>query len=647
MRTIIARQRIATSAVLAASLAVLAACGPKNAAGEQSGTPSPVADPEPSLAPVTSGIVYAAGAVLISNGRKTVLVAGQEIAFATTVTDATWSPDGSRIAFVDGDGNISTARPDGSDRRVLTKKRAGVTRSRPTWHDQEIKFAERDSKGSRVMAVPASGYQTISLDPVGDEYDAYLGSGDTEKDNSSPSASATETRDYGVGELAYEHRGAKGPEVWVVDGNQREPYSSKKAVGSEPALSPDGSKVAYVAPNGQVKVTTMTGKTVQVSFGAAAPTHLVWTPDGKRVAYTAKNGIESVAATVAAGATSNPAQQIAASPGVVTFLAPARDRISRFTGKDPIDVAVAASRNAYVRQKRYCQCEGSQAKGAVLVATLDPAYALRMGGSLRTGNGPVLFTGPDSLDPRTAAELKRIFGTVGQHGSPTVRIVGGTDLVSASAEQALRKLGYTTERTVAADLYAGAVTGRGGGEVDLVLVVSAKDPALVSAALSATSQVVYTDGKTLPAATRTFLGTLPPSAKIYAVGADAQAALAPAWPGKHNTVVSLVGANASATSALLAQAFAGSPDRVVVVKAGSSAEAITAVGLGAPIILTGTDGRLDPVARRWLEDVAPAVDRTMIVASEQDINAANAGAIGALVSGPLGYASSINPAYRS
>ena len=45
----------------------------------------------------------------------------QPLLRARNVTAFTWSPDGSRIAFVDGDGNIAISAVDGSDRRALTQ----------------------------------------------------------------------------------------------------------------------------------------------------------------------------------------------------------------------------------------------------------------------------------------------------------------------------------------------------------------------------------------------------------------------------------------------------------------------------------------------------------------------------------------------
>src|SRR5262249_27261355 len=150
-------------------------------------------------------------------------------------------------------------------------------------------------------------------------------------------------------ELAFERPGPAGEEVWVSDLNQRQPYQSKVADGSQPALSPDGTRVAFVDRGGDIEVldtVTKDAKPVQISFGVAAPKGLTWTPDG-RIAYATATGVESVAATVAAGATGNPPTKLGSTPGVPTFMPAARDRVTRIAGTDPVEVSIAASQASW------------------------------------------------------------------------------------------------------------------------------------------------------------------------------------------------------------------------------------------------------------------------------------------------------------
>ncbi|MEY9929979.1 dipeptidyl aminopeptidase/acylaminoacyl peptidase [Catenulispora sp. GP43] len=121
-------RRLLVTAAAATSVALLAsACGksaaqpgtaPVAAATHTSaavpGSPASPATSASSTSPASPAPQYAAGAPLISDGTATVTVAGTPVTFPTTVSEASWSPDGSRIAFIDGSGNVATARPDGS-----------------------------------------------------------------------------------------------------------------------------------------------------------------------------------------------------------------------------------------------------------------------------------------------------------------------------------------------------------------------------------------------------------------------------------------------------------------------------------------------------------------------------------------------------
>src|SRR5262245_19548192 len=124
------RRRTALLAATAASLAVLAAaCATPNGNG---------AGPT-STGTSDTALTVTQGMLLLSNGSKQVVVGDKTIDFSTTVTDAAWSPDGSRIAFINGDGNVATAKPDGSDVLVLTSTDSSVVRSRPSW-SREVLF---------------------------------------------------------------------------------------------------------------------------------------------------------------------------------------------------------------------------------------------------------------------------------------------------------------------------------------------------------------------------------------------------------------------------------------------------------------------------------------------------------------------------
>ncbi|GEM_PF-5978923 len=655
MRAMVVRQRLARSAAIAASVALLAACAKANAPahGGPDGSGS-----------VSSAAGYSAGMLLVSNGTNTVVIGDRKVTFSTTVTDAAWSPDGSRLAFVDGNGNIATARPDGSGLLVLTQHADGVVRSRPAWSGPLLIFAEKTGQGAwllRQVAANASNtsYQQGEVQAWLGEAHAVDGNTDHTIDEGAGSSPSAKPDDRGNGkEVALQRQGAKGPEVWVADLNQRTPYQSKLADGSEPALSSDGSKVAYVDPNGQIKVvdpTTQNAKPVQITFRATSPSHLTWSPDGTHVAFQTPTEVQSVAADIPAGATANPSTQISATTGVPSYLRPQSDKVTRVTGADPVETSVAGSQLRWPTRKNAFQAQSdSGATGVVLAGTTNlPAM---LAGAQMVEWGPLLFTSGATLDPRTAAEITRVLGAVQPDSFvPTVTILGGTDVVSAQAENAVKALGYATERVNGADPYTMAVVAAGKpADAKMVLVVDAADPAGYASAISdlgAYSQqtVLLTNGSTLPDGVKTFLNGIPKTTKVYAVGAGAQAALATSWSGRPSTlqVTPYVGANPGATTALLLKTYGGSAQHLVVVDKSSTTDLITAIGVarpyGAPVLVVDSKAGIDDATRAWLDASSASINDVIIVDSAGAISADFAHTLGALLCGPLGNTPQTNP----
>ena len=127
---------------------------------------------------------------------------------------------------------------------------------------------------------------------------------------------------------------------------------------------------------------------------------------------------------------------------MATFLPPARDRVVRFTGADPIDLAITASRKTFPTQVTYVQpsqAPRATAASVTLASTKDPALAIVSGFEF----GPLLFTDGSALDPRTAAEIKRVLGryTGPSDGAPDVSIVGDSSVVSVTVENAVKAPG--------------------------------------------------------------------------------------------------------------------------------------------------------------------------------------------------------------
>ncbi len=631
MRTMIVRQHLVRVAAAAASVALVAACAPQHQATNPQGTPGP--------APGGAKISYHPGMVLISNGTETVLIGDVPVTFPTKVSDAAWSPDGSRIAFVDGDANIATARPDGTGLIVLTKAAAGVVRARPAWQSPDIIFEERKANvPGQLMAVYANG----SLAPfVTGEFEVgYAGfEGDEHPADSAPSTSA------GTGdgrELAFQRKGSKGAEVWVADLNGRTPWSQKVADGSQPGLSPDGTKVAYVATNGQITVASTdpesTAKPIQITFGVAAPVRPTWLPDGAQVAFSTAAGVESVAATTKSGATSNATTRLATASGVATFLAPARDQLVRITGADPVALSIAESQMRWPTVAEYQPSEARlPADGAILAGT--GVTARQVAGTTQFVHGPVLITGAAKLDPRVKAELKRIFGNIVAAAAggypPRIRLVGGTDVISAATEQAVRDLGFETQRVLT------GTESVSGDDLGQVFIVSADDSTNILAAGRGTT--LLSNGSFLPTDVRAFLGTLEPDANVYALDTGARNALASSWSGKPSSlkVTPLLDAGA------VLHALRGDTGTLVIVDRSSLTDLAVAGGIAsgmdATVLVVDGKAGLNPAVQEWLERASGSVDTTYLVDSTHAIGADTERKLGTALSGPLGYATSANP----
>ncbi len=459
--------------------------------------------------------------MLVSNGTNVVSIGDRQVTFSSRVTDATMSPDGTRIAYVDGDGNIATAKPDGSGVEVLTTTNASVVRSRPSWSRAFIFYAEKKGDGtSALMAVPTNGCGDDGKPATGTAWDMDTGDGTSYVDLA-PSAATSER----PSRVAFQHNEPGGPEIWINDTNQRVPDTYKVVKGSEPALSLDGTKLAYVGTNGEIFVTAANHDAdsgVQITFGAKTPSRLAWNPDGQHVAYGTANAIESVATTP--GANSNPATQISAVPGVPAFLPAQKNTLNRISGADPIALSLAASQARWPTATEFAFSQGYLgAYGAIITA---PGQAL---GAARAEAvpGPLLLTSATSLDPRIKAELARIFGKITPGaGQPAITIVSNE--VSAGVESALKNLGYlTTRKPGVAPAAAGAgVCGlqNGASLFNQTLVVvnssSATDNAVASSiAFSWEAPILRLSGDGLDDRIRAYLARTSASFEsVYIVG---------------------------------------------------------------------------------------------------------------------------------
>ncbi len=114
---------------------------------------------------------------------------------------------------------------------------------------------------------------------------------------------------------------------------------------------------------------------------------------------------------------------------------PAQGDVARLAGSNRYATAVEVSRNSY-----------ESATTAVLVTGQDYPDALASGPLAYALDGPILLTGTNSLNPRTASELTRL-------GVSQVIILGGPTVVSEAVVDTLTGMGITTTRIAGSNRY--------------------------------------------------------------------------------------------------------------------------------------------------------------------------------------------------
>jgi len=467
MRSNWARRRTVRLAVMTASLALLAAA----CRGEPD--PGPSGPNGDGVLGEIGGVELVAGIVLISDGTERVSIGDASVTFPGPVTDAVWSPDGSRIAYVDGDGNIATARPDGSDILVLTETDSSVVRSRPTWSRQLIIYAEKkDDDTSALRSVPTNGCPLGRGSVTGEDWPMETGDGTSYVDLA-PSASTAER----PLRIAFQHDEPGGPEIWVNDSNQRVPETYKLVDGSEPALSLDGQKLAYVGRDGDIYVAALlTGEVAgtQVTDGAQHPTRLAWSPDGQHIAYATEDSVQQVSATGGASAPTT----LAPTTGVPSYLSGSENFLFPVTAADPTALSIAASQARWASVASYFPGQGYEGAyyATIALAEQPPAATAIFGPTL-------LLAESDELDPRITAELRRIFGSVEPDAEdwakPTVLVAEG---VSSAVVDELTASGYLVSREPPQEVYSNDLCAASDNRSLLeqrLVVVDGNDPVSV------------------------------------------------------------------------------------------------------------------------------------------------------------------------
>lgn len=545
-------RRLLVTAVAATSVALLA-----SACGKSSGQPSagPAATSSASSAPGASasspaaapaGPQYAAGTPMVSDGTATVTIGGAPVTFPTAVSEAAWSQTGNRIVFIDGSGNVATARPDGSDVVVLVKPAQGSKLSSPAWEGGTVLYTELTAAGTHSVR---QAHFVGQADHT--EFDLYTlvaaNNGQTMKniaDTSNPGGMVRRQVGNSVTTMAFQAAGAKGPEVWVhvYDSNSRGGVNPAQDIGagSWPAVSTSG-EVAFVGSGGGIEVVAVKGNTKpapqKIADGGADANHLAWTPDGKTVAYSTPGGIMEASVGQPGAAPT----QLSAKPGVVSFLPSATVQVVPLSGNSPTDLtgaSVAISQRMWLTQNGTTPApagggpRGAYGMSATIIAANDVATAQKELNWAGLYGPTLLSTGAGqsgALDPRLLAEVKRVLGKPNTQstfdGVAAVYLVGAADAFPSSADAAITALGYKPVHVTSAPKGGPAASPR-----PTIAIVDPSDSAALSEAKAEGAHVLQLSGGRLAAADADYLtgqdkGYQSPEPQIIAFGDQAFAAV--------------------------------------------------------------------------------------------------------------------------
>ncbi len=564
---------------------------------------------------------------------------------STTISGGSWSPDGSRLVFVNADGDIETVRyDDGSDTTTLVSHTVdAAVKSHPIWFDDGafIVWSEKLPGAAATLAyVPSLGGTPAPLDlPTGFDYTQPAAA-----PSSDLLVMARQADDAGT---------PTGPSdiykaTWDVDSGPSVTPTLAVPNATSPAVNVAGVSLAWVRSDGvhtQI-FTSTTNDLLETQLTADPVNHdnPVWSPDpvndSSAVGTIAFD--EGTHVFIAADDGSQQAAPVSTTlSGLPAWEYHLVSSVARLSGADRYRTATAVS--AF----EWPQLPNQPAAETVVLARSDTFADALAGSALAAAkHGPLLLTASSSLNPFTKAEIIRLLPP-----ATTVYLLGGTSAISAGVAAAITGLGYHVLRLGGANRYATAalIADAITPHPSTVLAATGLNfPDALSAGAAAgaidlrggSATVVLTADGVLPADTKSYLdglegGANPP--QITAIGGKSVPAIA-GYPATS----AVVGSDRYETSRLVAKSFFAEIDAAELATGADWPDALAGGAVGGPLLLT-QPATLPPSVAGEFDLGSGSIGQVLVIGGTGVVSDGPANAVGTLISGPDGYDLATNP----